>query len=106
MEHGGAGFAWVYFWISDAVAYEGDCGINDFGVGVGRMQRKLDALAPVLAARRKIELAIYLPRDSQFLCDRATIDKSWQRIWGTLYTLNIPTDLSTTRDCGRKTRTV
>ncbi len=86
------GLRGVYFWISDAVAYEGDCGINDFGVGVGRMQKKFDALAPILAARRKIETAIYLPRDSQYLSDRATIDKSWQRIWGALYALNIPTD--------------
>jgi hypothetical protein len=82
----------VYFWISDGNAYEGDCGINDFGVGVARMQKKFDALAPVLAGRRKIDVAIYLPRDSQYLCDRAAIDKSWRGIWDTLNILNIPTD--------------
>jgi len=82
----------VYFWISDQTAYEGDCGINDFGVGVATMQKKFDVLAPVIAARRNVQLAIYLPRDSQFLCDRRTIDNGWQRLYWMLSAMNVPVD--------------
>jgi len=56
------------------------------------MQRRLDALSPILSARRTVETAIYLPRDSEYLCERSTIDTVWNRLWRTLYALNVPTD--------------
>ena len=81
----------VYFWVAK-LGYESDCVVNDFGVEVAKMQHELDALAPVLTTRRRIETAIYLPRDSQYLCDRPSIDQTWQQVWRMLSAINVPVD--------------
>jgi len=81
----------VYIW-GDRWGYEGDDCINDFGVAMGKMQRHFDALSPILSARRRVETAIYMPRDSQFLCERGRIDSSWQQLWRLLNAINVPVD--------------
>ena len=81
----------AYFW-GAKIGYEGDCRVNDFALEMAKMQHELDALAPVLGARRRVETALYLPRDSQYLCDRSAIDQTWQQLWRLLNALNVPVD--------------
>ncbi len=81
----------VYFWGVE-VGSEHEGAVNDTGVAMAQMQHHFDALAPVLSARRKVQTAIYLPRDSEYLCDRDHIDSVWQQLWRLLNAINVPVD--------------